>query len=85
MVSLTELRSCRIFGSAVFDFVASVVGVVIVLLIAKYFRDNLKDLPIVNFVFISFVLALPLGIFVHILFGVNTALNYKLGLSQKPL
>ena len=85
MVSLTELRTCRIFGLAIIDFVASVIGVLAVLLIAKYFHENLKDLHIVNFVFISFVLALPIAIASHILFGVNTALNYKLGLSQKPL
>lgn len=84
MVSLTELRSCRIFGMAIIDFMASIVGISIILLISKYFHKDLKTLPTVNFIFASFFLAIPLAIFSHILFGVNTSLNYKLGLSQQP-
>lgn len=67
---------------AIFDLVTGVIGTVVLLLIAK--AKHYPDLPATPFVVAGVLLTLPIAIFVHILFGVNTSLNYRLGLSKAP-
>jgi len=81
-MNLKKIRSHRILGIALFDLLLAIVGTVIILLIAKWkWFPGLKN---VNFVIAGILLAIPLGIFFHIIIGKNTTLNYKLGLSKKP-
>lgn len=81
-MSLQDIRSHRVFNIAIFDLVLSVVGTVIVFLFAwwKWF----PKLHWWKFVIAGVLLTIPLGIFFHVIFGVNTQLNYTLGLSNKP-
>ena len=81
-MDLKEIRSRRIFGIALFDLVSAIIGTVIILLIAKW--KWFPKLKTVNFVAAGVLLAVPLGIFFHIIVGRDTTLNYKLGLSGEP-
>lgn len=83
MGTISQLRSYRVYDIAMFDMVASMVGLAIILVVCqkKYFRNLDKN----RFIVAGIVLAIPLGVFFHILFGVNTQLNYKLGLSNAPV
>jgi hypothetical protein len=79
---MSNLRSYRIFGIALFDLISSIIGLIIILLVArKYHFSSLQKKP---FIVAGILLAIPLGIVFHIIFGINTTLNYKLGLSYKP-
>lgn len=73
MSIIDSLRSYRIFKIAIFDVVVSLL--VFFILLVHY---NSKH-PYLYSLF-----AIPLGIIVHLLFGVNTQLNYYLGLSEEP-
>jgi hypothetical protein len=79
-MDMTSLRSFRIFGIALFDLVLSMV---IMTLIFLYIAPS-PPLSRINFIIAAIILTIPLGIVVHVLFGINTTLNYYLGLSNKP-
>jgi hypothetical protein len=79
---IEQLRKYRIGGIALFDLITSMIGTVLLLLLARSIHHSQK--PIRNYVLAGILLAVPLGIFVHVLIGKNTTLNYKLGLSDKP-
>lgn len=79
---IEQLRKYRLGGIALFDLVTSMIGTVIILLIARHMKKS--QLPIKNYIFAGILLAVPLGIFTHVIIGKNTTLNYKLGLSEKP-
>ena len=82
-MSIATLREHRIFGIAIFDLVGSFTLIVVITLILKHkYWPNLKSS---NFILIGLLITLPISIFAHMLFGVNTTLNYKLGLSDKPV
>jgi hypothetical protein len=81
-MDLKSIRSFRIWGISVFDVVTAIVGLVIIFLIAKHFHFPKLDNS--NFIWAGILLALPIGIAFHILFGTNTTLNSKLGLSYPP-
>ena len=83
MSFISDLRKYRIFGISLFDLLTSIIGLIIIFLIAKYF--HFKNLKSINFIIAGVLLAIPLGIIFHIIFGTNTTLNYYLGLSNKPL
>lgn len=82
MNTLRWLRSFRIFNIALFDLILGILGTVLALLVARYYY--FPTLPMKPFVWAGVLTTIPLGVFTHILFGVNTTLNYKLGLSHKP-
>jgi hypothetical protein len=77
-----NIRSYRIFGIAIFDLVLSIFGVVFIFLIAKNYK--FKNLDTWKFILAGILLTIPIGIVFHIIFGVNTQLNYNLGLSRPP-
>jgi len=81
-MSIQELRSHKIFGLAVFDLVLSFVGVILIFLLT--WRIYFRNLDWWRFVIAAIVVTIPIGIVFHVLFGVNTQLNYQLGLSNKP-
>ena len=77
-----SIRSYKIFGLSAIDLVLSLIGMIIVFFIAhKVFFNNLD---LWKFILAAVLLTIPLGILFHAVFGVNTTLNYKLGLSNKP-
>lgn len=79
---MLALRQYRIFGIALFDLVLGVVGMIIIFLLARWkFFPNLSVWP---FIIAAVLLTVPIGIAFHIIFGVNTQLNYYLDLSNKP-
>ena len=82
-MTIQELRQkYKIFGLAAFDLILSFIGTILLFIFLRYMY--FKDLYVVNFIIAGILLTLPLAIFFHILFGVNTQLNYVLGLSNKP-
>lgn len=81
-MSLDTLRSHKIFGIAIFDLTLSVIGMIIIFTAAWYF--SFKNLELWKFILAAILLTIPVGIVFHIIFGVNTFLNYKLGLSNIP-
>lgn len=81
-MSLTYLRSFRIFGMAIFDIVLSLAGMIIVMLLSHHY--HYPDLPKDNFVWAAVLTMFPIAIVSHVVLGVNTSLNYRLGLSRKP-
>jgi ABC-type Fe3+-siderophore transport system permease subunit len=78
-MDIKTLRSYRLYNIAMFDVVFGIIGTVLLLLLFKE-----KGKSSTNYIIAGVLLTIPLGIFVHILFKVNTELNYKLGLSDKP-
>ncbi len=81
-MNLIKLRSYRIFGIALFDLIIAIIGTILILLLARF--KWFPNLSITPFVLVGILLTIPLGIFFHIIFGVNTTLNYRLKLSNKP-
>ena len=81
-MSIQSLRSHKIFGLAIFDLVTAVVGMIILFLIA--WRVHYPKLDWWKFVLVAIVVTIPFGIVFHVLFGVNTQLNYTLGISNTP-
>jgi hypothetical protein len=79
---IRQIRKYRIFGIALFDLVLSFIGTILLfLLLKKWHFYHLQTFP---FVFAAIVLAIPIGIVFHLVFGINTTLNYYLGLSDMP-
>jgi len=78
---IAELRKYRIYGIALFDLVFGIIGMILLfLLLRKIYFPNLSYGP---FVLWAIILTIPIGIFFHVFFGVNTALNSYLKLSNK--
>jgi len=77
-----EIRKYRFFGIAIFDLVSSFIGVILIFLLL--WRVYFKNLNPLNFVIAAIILTIPIGIFSHVIFGVNTTLNNRLGLSDPP-
>lgn len=72
MSIIKSLRSYRVYEIALFDVIIAIIGMVI---LANYLNIN---------VLYAALSAIPIGIIVHQILGINTELNYKLGLSSKP-
>ena len=78
MSIITQLRSVRIYNIALFDLVASVIGLYLVI---KYLKPNEPETFYWSW---SIVLVLPIAVFTHYVLDVPTMLNYYLGLSLRP-
>jgi hypothetical protein len=83
MSTIYNLRKYKIIGISIFDLTASIIGMVLLFLFIR--RLYFRDLHLWKFIFAALILTIPFGIIIHIFFGVNTSLNYRLGLSNKPL
>jgi hypothetical protein len=81
-MNIQQLRQYRIFGLALFDLVTSFVGLILIFLFA--WKMSFSNLNPLIFILFAIILTIPVGIAFHVVFGVNTSLNYQLGLSNKP-
>jgi hypothetical protein len=81
-MTLTELRSYRVYGLALFDIVVSVLGTLLLIMCSK--RRHYPNLPDRPFVILAVISTIPIGMVFHVLTGTNTTLNHRLGLSYKP-
>jgi len=77
-----EIRKYRFMGIAIFDLVSSFIGVIIIFLLVWMLR--FRNLNPLIFVIAAILLTIPIGIFFHVIFGINTTLNKRLGLSNAP-
>ena len=82
-MTIEELRSHKIFGLAIFDLVVSFTVIIVIFLVA--WRYHFGSLDWWKFIIAAVVVTLPISVTFHVLFGVNTRLNYELGLSNSPL
>ena len=72
MTLIKKLREPRIIGIAIFDLLLAII------ITAYIFYKLGYDYKI------GVLLSIPLGIIIHYLFGIDTTLNYYLGISEKP-
>ena len=77
------MKRIYIFGISIYDLLASLL--VLILLFLHSHHKYFKNLPKINFIIAAIILVWPLGIIFHIIFGVNTEINSKLGLSYAPI
>lgn len=64
---------------ALFDLITSFVFIILIVEASR--RKHFKSLNPLTFLIASLAITIPLSIFVHIVFGVKTALNTSLGLA----
>ena len=76
------IRKYKLFSLSIFDIVSAVIGMILLFLVIWKLYFN--QLNIWNFIIAAIILTIPVGIVFHIIFGINSTLNYKLGLSNKP-
>jgi hypothetical protein len=72
MSLIKELRKPRIKGIAIFDLLTSFIGMA---LIFSYMGWDWR---------VGAALAVPIGIATHYVLGIDTTLNYYLGISKLP-
>jgi hypothetical protein len=89
--TIDNLRSFKVtpINIALFDLVLALLGTgLIFVLVAVIYNKITKTTPPDNIYlilfFLGFFLAIPIGVISHKIFGINTALNYKLGISDAP-
>jgi len=80
-MTLQELRKYRFLSLSAIDFF----GTIIIATVILYILSKISNIEFnfSNTVFIN-LLAILLGVIVHKILGVNTRLNYIIGLSDKP-
>jgi hypothetical protein len=72
MITLEYLRHFKIFEFAIFDLVASLIGIYLLSpLLSKIFRKINIDIPKINWVFLT----LPIGILIHLIVGTITPMT----------
>ena len=81
-MSIQKLREHKIFGLAIFDLSISFIVIIAIFLIA--WKIHFPHLDWWKFVIYAIIVTIPISITFHTLFGVNTQLDYTLGLSDKP-
>lgn len=81
-MSIKSLRKYRFKKIALFDLIASFIGMILLFIIL--WGAFFKKLSWWKFVLAAIILTIPTSILFHIIFGVNTQLNYNIGLSVKP-
>jgi hypothetical protein len=83
---MTIDRSNRFLGMSSFDLFLSIILSAVILTLSNMIVNKRRNKPVhyVNLLLIGAFSAIPLGIYFHALFGVDTFLNWKLGLSEKP-
>jgi hypothetical protein len=76
--TIAELRQYRIAGMAIFDWVTSLLGGILI----GYFILENHSVALWTMWLIVWIL---IGIVIHLLVGVDTMLGYYLGLNKKPV
>lgn len=81
-MDLASIRKHRIYDIALFDLIsATILSVAIMLIIHRLYFNNMNN---TYFILFGIIITIPVGIVIHKIFKINTTLNYKLGLSDKP-
>lgn len=78
MSIINILRTPRLFGIALFDFISAFIGIIGLL----YLHDSTRE-PHYYYAWAT-LLTLPIGVLSHIVSNTPTMLNYYLGLSERP-
>ena len=76
------MKRVRVFGISIFDLLLGLGGMIIVFVIA--WKVHFSKLSVWPFILAAILLTIPLGIIFHVIFGVNTKVNYVLKLSNAP-
>jgi membrane protein DedA with SNARE-associated domain len=84
MSSITELRKYRYKKIALFDLISAFIIMLIIFYLCYAYGANTQSLSLTVFLLWAIILTIPVGILTHVLFGVKTQLNYRLGLSEEP-
>lgn len=79
---ITELRKYRFKKIALFDLISAFI--IMIAIFYYYHSITNNSLKLSTFILWAILLTIPIGIFVHVLFGVKTQLNYRIGLSEEP-
>lgn len=79
-MSIQNIRKYKIFGISIFDLVTSFLGMILLFVLA--WKVHFPKLKWWVFIIAAIILTIPFGIIIHVFFGVNTKLNYTLGLSD---
>jgi hypothetical protein len=77
-MSIASLRRYKILGLAAFDLISGIIGMVALFLLSKWYYGN--KAPWWNYAISALIVTIPIGIAIHVLFGVSTALNRYIGL-----
>lgn len=72
MSLIKSLREPRIFSLAIFDLV---LAVILTGYVFEYYGGTFKQ---------GMLWAVPIGVIVHFILGIDTKLNYALGISKNP-
>ena len=80
-MSIQNIRKYKIFGLAIFDLTISFAFIIALFMVA--WRVHFKNLDWWKFLLAAIIVTIPISISAHILFGIDTKLNYELGLSNK--
>ena len=81
-MSVQNLRQHKFFGLAIFDLTLSFVFIISIFLLK--WKNTWPNLNWFKFVIAAIIVTIPISVTFHVLFGVNTQLNYTLGLSGPP-
>lgn len=79
---MLAIRKYRIFNVAIFDLLLAITALMIIYLIA--WKIHFPRLRPYIFVLAAILTVIPISIGVHIILGINTTINYQLGLSYIP-
>lgn len=81
-ITIDGLRSARVWDMAVFDLVVSFFGIVLIaeMIRRKWFPNEDRT----RVAYMAAAATLPLAIATHWFLEIDTALNYKLGISNNP-
>ena len=83
-MTIKQLRSHRIFNISMFDVIIAWIG--LYFFFTMYQRLKPMDYPDVNDPAMkATIFLLPISIISHAMFNIPTELNYKLGISKKPV
>ena len=80
---IDTLRKPKIFNIAIFDL--SLTILIIYFIAYKSYSKIQNKLSFISYLIILEIVGLTLGIIVHKVLGINTMLNYYLGLNPKPI
>lgn len=79
-----KMKHIRILGMSSFELSLVLIGLILFIVVINYYKKlTVKNVIVLSIAFIMLVFSL--GIIIHYIFGVNTQLNYLLGLTKcKP-
>jgi hypothetical protein len=81
---ITKLRSHRVFEISLFDVILAWIGLYFTFVIYQKIKPiTYQDIN--NPAEMATLLLFPVSILSHVIFNVPTELNYKLGISKKPI